>query len=89
MDHQPTQQEIALRAYAMWEKEGRPHGRSLEHWLAAERELVQVSVSSPMPLSVDVGAKPAKRASPASRKAATPKAKPRGRAEKPVAKDLH
>ena len=24
------------RAYAIWEAEGRPDGRALEHWLAAE-----------------------------------------------------
>ncbi|HEX5080164.1 MAG TPA: DUF2934 domain-containing protein [Geminicoccaceae bacterium] len=24
------------RAYAIWEAEGRPEGRALEHWLAAE-----------------------------------------------------
>ncbi|MGH6967912.1 MAG: DUF2934 domain-containing protein [Stellaceae bacterium] len=24
-------------AYELWEKEGRPHGRALDHWLAAER----------------------------------------------------
>jgi len=32
-------QEIAKRAYALWEQEGRPHGRDLEHWGRAEREL--------------------------------------------------
>jgi hypothetical protein len=28
--------QIRHRAYAIWEAEGRPHGRALEHWLAAE-----------------------------------------------------
>jgi hypothetical protein len=32
-------QEIAARAYALWEQEGRPDGRSIEHWHRAEREL--------------------------------------------------
>jgi hypothetical protein len=31
--------EIAKRAYAIWESEGRPHGRDFDHWLAAEREV--------------------------------------------------
>jgi hypothetical protein len=31
--------EIAKRAYAIWEKEGRPDGRAIEHWLRAEVEL--------------------------------------------------
>ena len=31
--------EIARRAYTIWEREGRPHGRDFEHWLKAEREI--------------------------------------------------
>ena len=31
--------EIAQRAYAIWEREGRPHGRDYDHWLKAEREI--------------------------------------------------
>ena len=27
------------RAYEIWEKEGRPEGRALEHWLQAKQEL--------------------------------------------------
>ena len=34
-----TSQEIAERAYQMWEQEGYPSGRELEHWVAAEQEL--------------------------------------------------
>jgi hypothetical protein len=33
--------EIAKRAFEIWEREGRPPGRDLEHWLAAEAELRQ------------------------------------------------
>ena len=32
-----TRERIRLRAYAIWEKEGRPHGKHLEHWERAER----------------------------------------------------
>ena len=35
----PNEQEIAERAYAIWESEGRPLDRNVEHWLTAEREL--------------------------------------------------
>jgi hypothetical protein len=28
---------IRARAYAIWEKEGKPDGRHLEHWLRAKR----------------------------------------------------
>ena len=34
-------QEIAKRSYMIWEKKGRPHGQDLDHWLQAERELVE------------------------------------------------
>lgn len=30
---------VAERAYALWEMDERPHGRDLDHWLQAEREL--------------------------------------------------
>ena len=35
----PDTGEIARRAYALWEKEGRLHGRDRDHWSRAEREL--------------------------------------------------
>ena len=34
-----TDDAIALRAYTLYESEGRPEGRHLEHWLRAESEL--------------------------------------------------
>jgi Protein of unknown function (DUF2934) len=30
---------IRQRAHALWQKEGRPDGRDLEHWLRAEAEI--------------------------------------------------
>jgi NADPH:quinone reductase-like Zn-dependent oxidoreductase len=33
------QELIALRAYQLWEREGRPEGRHIEHWLDAERQI--------------------------------------------------
>ncbi len=33
-------QAIQERSYEIWEREGRPHGRDLEHWRLAETELV-------------------------------------------------
>jgi hypothetical protein len=32
-------QQIRLEAYYIWEREGRPEGRALEHWVAAEQML--------------------------------------------------
>ena len=30
---------IRLRSYLLWQREGYPHGKALEHWLCAEAEL--------------------------------------------------
>lgn len=30
---------IQRRAYQLWEAEGRPSGRAMEHWLSAEAEI--------------------------------------------------
>lgn len=37
----PEQKEQAIRerAYAIWEEEGRPDGKDLEHWRRAEDEI--------------------------------------------------
>jgi hypothetical protein len=36
----PTFDQIAHLAFDIWEKEGRPHGRHMEHWLEAESLLI-------------------------------------------------
>jgi hypothetical protein len=35
----PTLSDVALRAYEIYEREGRPEGRHLEHWAQAQAEL--------------------------------------------------
>lgn len=35
--------EIAIRAYLIWEKEGRPAGRDFDHWLQAEAQLRSIA----------------------------------------------
>jgi hypothetical protein len=32
--------QIEARAYALWERAGRPHGRHEEHWAQAEKEVL-------------------------------------------------
>jgi hypothetical protein len=39
-----THQQISQRAREIWEREGRPQGRDIEHWLQAETELRQESL---------------------------------------------
>jgi hypothetical protein len=34
-----SEESIRRRSYAIWEREGRPEGKSLEHWLKAKAEL--------------------------------------------------
>ena len=38
-----TDQTIRLLAYGIWLGEGCPHGRDLDHWLAAERKLMSIN----------------------------------------------
>jgi hypothetical protein len=45
----PTSEEIAACAYSIWEQEGRPEGREVEHWLAAEIQLRQARCQSGPP----------------------------------------
>jgi DUF2934 family protein len=37
---------IAQRAYALWEKAGRPQGKETEHWLQAEAEINRQQMQS-------------------------------------------
>jgi len=36
----PTPEGIATRAYEIYEREGRPEGRDLDHWFTAETQLI-------------------------------------------------
>ena len=35
----PTEAEIEVCAYCIWEVEGRPEGQALNHWVEAEKQL--------------------------------------------------
>ena len=53
---------IRMRAYHIWEREGRPHGRDLEHWVQARIELdAEVIRIQPAPTAVSA-ARPQARA---------------------------
>jgi len=39
-EHGPSHEEIALRAYTLFEKSGRAPGRDMENWLQAEAQLM-------------------------------------------------
>ena len=69
-----VRRKIEVRAYLIWEGEGRPHGREKEHWQRAEAETL--------------GKAPAKKASAAktngtTKTAAAVKTKPAAKAKHP------
>jgi hypothetical protein len=37
----PNDEKIKMRAYEIWEREGRPDGREDEHWHRAEKDVVE------------------------------------------------
>jgi Protein of unknown function (DUF2934) len=39
-------QRIRQRSYQLWEQEGRPEGRHLDHWLQAEQELAELAAKN-------------------------------------------
>jgi hypothetical protein len=45
---QPTEEEITLRAYELWEQAGKPSGRDLEFYYQAEQELRDKDKSNPL-----------------------------------------
>ena len=47
------EQAVRERAYALWEQDGRPDGRSVAHWSQAEMEIaVEQSVAPPNRASI-------------------------------------
>ena len=50
---------IRLRAYAIWEREGRPDGRHIEHWFLAQREIEQETAQAPAASGTSGGESPA------------------------------
>jgi hypothetical protein len=43
------EESIKARAYALWEEEGRPHGKHLEHWRRASESSPANGAESPSP----------------------------------------
>ncbi|MEJ0091143.1 MAG: DUF2934 domain-containing protein [Limisphaerales bacterium] len=40
-DHDRIQKQITIRAYELWQQAGCPHGNDRDHWLQAEREILE------------------------------------------------
>lgn len=68
------EQRIRERAYAIWEQEGRPHGRDLDHRLRAEAEIAaERSRGGVTPARPDVRANDRERLARAAEALFTPK----------------
>ncbi len=48
-DAEVLRKRMEERAYALWEGEGRPHGRHLDHWCQAEAETTVSADTGPIP----------------------------------------
>lgn len=60
-------EEVQQRSYLIWESEGRPGGRELDHWLQAEAELAKEQAESNA-VAAPAAAKPKSRASAAKKR---------------------
>ena len=67
---------IEQRAYEIWEREGRPHGKALEHWDQAVAEIAREEEEAQAKAAKTVKKAPkAKKPAPKSATAAKPAAK--------------
>jgi len=63
--HHPDQDLIRARAHQIWEREGRPEGRHLEHWEMASAEIAaEAKPAKPASLAKARASKAAKTAKP-------------------------
>jgi hypothetical protein len=77
---EPLEERIRERAYQIWEREGKPHGRDAEHWQQAASEVdAEVAASA----DADVGeprteepARPAASPAPTRRSRTVPRREP-------------
>jgi hypothetical protein len=64
--HPPTHDEIAVCARRIYEIEGRPEGKAMDHWLQAEAQLIAERKAEAGLLANKPAAKPLQAASPAA-----------------------
>lgn len=56
--NRPSAESISRRAYELWEREGRPEGDDLRHWLQAEQELAGQAGGASSGAATSAGAAP-------------------------------
>lgn len=81
LPEQGRNEHIREKAYAIWEKEGRPHGRDQAHWYEAEKE---AGSQSPQQAGAGRQSSPARESSPTRQGKAEPAT---GASAKPKSKE--
>ena len=81
-----TRREIEVRAYHIWEREGRPPGREHEHWVLAETEILGSAPIKPRDPGGNAKAPTAKSAGATNGGAKSPKAVAAAKAAAPAEK---
>jgi hypothetical protein len=82
--HGISDDSIRERAYQIWEREGRPHGRDYDHWIQARVELIAEAASNQRPRKPAQLSTAAAKSAPAKPAAAKParQLRPAARAKK-------
>lgn len=63
-----TRSRVEIRAFEIWEREGRPHGKAMEHWYQAVAEVAREDAeAAATKLKKTGGRKKAEKAKPAAR----------------------
>ena len=71
-DAESLRKKIEARAYELWERDGRPHGRQDEHWRLAEVEILSLTKAKP-PAGKKTKAEPKAKPAAKTKKSAKPK----------------
>jgi hypothetical protein len=55
----PTDEQVSVRAYYLWERDGRPQGRDYDYWVRAKEELVcESSRATSVPKQSSIASEP-------------------------------
>jgi hypothetical protein len=72
---EPREERIRERAYEIWEREGKPHGRDAEHWRQAASE-IDAEVAASAGAGEPPASAPARTVTPTRRSRAVPRREP-------------
>lgn len=85
MTTQDQRDRILVKAYEIWEAEGRPSGRDMEHWMKAELEIgAKKTKAKAKPAAKKPAAKKAAAKKPTAKKPAAKKPAAKAKAKAPA-----